>query len=111
LRTSRCESGSSDQRLGEEQPLLLAPRQPAERPARVIGRADRVNRRHRDSFGLRATCNPHTPAVAVDSETDKVKAAEGQVGIEARALRDVSDLWIATVRWLAEHLECARGGR
>src|SRR4029077_16001557 len=82
------EARTADQRLRQEEALLLAPGEAAERAIGVAFRthgADGVG-----GEGGWARRHPYAPPVAVDSEVDEVEPANRQLRVEAGALWDVA---------------------
>src|SRR5207253_1290290 len=86
----------TDKRLRDAEALLLAA---GEASDRRVGVGVRVHRSH----SAVDPCLPgrvrpaDSPAMAVDAELDEIAAAERQVGIEARALRHVTDVRVAAM--------------
>ncbi len=110
------QSGPTDERLGDQQPLLLAARTLPDRPPRVGGRADQL-----DDLGHAVLCRPplrgaytgqrDPPPVAVQAEPDDVDAADAQARVEAAALGQVAHLGAAVPGPVTEHPDLAGGGR
>ena len=110
LRRSRLASGSSSsrqlrvrqQRLGDEQALLLAARQDTDRLIGVCVGADRPQRLgHFGAFvpGRRT----ETPAMADQAEQHQVAATQGQIGLERLALRHIADGGVPSPRRSTQH--------
>ena len=102
---------TADERLGEEQPLLLASRDTAQRVIRVSGGADGLDRCRGRGRGLRPASKADAPAPSVHAQLDKVAASDRQLGVKARSLRDVADGRIAAAWRPAEDLDAAAGRR
>src|SRR5207237_1246185 len=86
----------ADESLRDPQALLLAAREPCDRSVGV--RLSLDGRERTGNARVRCGVGPgDAPAVSVDTETDEVTSAEGQLGVEARVLRDVADARIAAM--------------
>ena len=87
------QSRRADERPRDQQPLLLAARALADRPPRVAGRADELDRL---LDALRAAAvrpgQRQAPAGAVEAEPDEVDAADPGRRVEGVPLRQVADL-------------------
>ena len=83
--------GPRNQRLRDQNPLLLAARELADRPLRVAGGADQLDHGDHLSFFLPHRSQPagqrHTPPAAVEPEPDQVHSAKPKVGVELAPLR------------------------
>ena len=94
-------AGPADQGLGEEDALLLAPGQLADRAVLVGRRADEL-----DDLGdaplLGRRRKRQSPPGAVEAEPDQVDGADPQVGVEPAALRQVADVGVAPPHRVAE---------
>src|SRR5207237_5882135 len=87
--------------LGDEEPLLLPARYLADRAVRVAGSADETQ--HLADPGVLRPAAPaqpgeerqrNSPSVAVEPQPDDVDAADAQPGVEAAALRQVTQLLV-----------------
>ena len=48
--------------------------------------------------------------MSVDPETDEVTPAEGELGVEARVLRDIANARVAPMRRMPQHVDPSGGG-
>ena len=98
----------SDQRLGKQKPLLLAPGKLSNRTVGVCFGIHRTNRRGRRAFNAR-TRESHAPPVAVDAKAHEVASANRQLGVERGPLGNVADQRIAPAGFLAQHMQLPVG--
>src|SRR5438445_529856 len=81
----------------------------AELAAGVLVCIDR-NDRPLDGFScLFSAGYPYAPTVAIDAQANEVAPADGELGVEMRALRYVADAGVAPLRIFAEHFQVASG--
>src|SRR3954447_12115825 len=101
-----------DERPGEEQALLLAAGELADRPPRVVARADELEHLA-DTLCLPSAAERerHAPAVNVEAETEEVGAADAQRAVEVGPLRQIADLRVRLSGCSAEDVRAARGER
>src|SRR5437763_8890339 len=106
--------GPAHEGLGDEDALLLAAGDLADRTLGVGGGVDQV-----DDLGNSALClalatpaGPgETPSVAVEAEAHDVDAAHAQAGVEAASLRQVADVGVVGAGPVAQHRQRARRQR
>ena len=111
--------GPLDECLCDQQPLLLAAGQLADRAVRVLGRAN-----HLDGLGdtlARSSLPPgaaraeagqrHAPAVPVEPEPDDFGAPDPHAIVEAAPLRQITDAVVGPSRAAAKHADGATRGR
>src|SRR5439155_10404599 len=97
---------STDERLCDQQPLLLAAGELTDRPARVARGVDELERFGDASRLLRAARESgerDPPARAVQSELDEVDPADAGAGVEVVPLRQVADPRLRRSRALSQH--------
>ena len=95
----------ADERLRDQQSLLLAAGQLADRSARVVRRADELDR-VRDALRRRAAARAgkrDPPARAVEPEADEVDPANARALVEAPPLRQVADVLVRLAGAFSEH--------
>src|SRR6266700_5714519 len=100
----------ADQRLGEEQALLLASGQAAQRAIRIFARAHRIDGRQRGGR-LRTPAKPYSPAPTIDAQVDEVATSDRELNVERGTLWDVADLRVPAAGLPSEDLQPARLGR
>src|SRR5436190_5789462 len=104
--------GSADERLGDQQPLLLAAGQLADGLAGVAGGVDELEHLRDARRRPGAAGEPRqrdAEARPVEPEPDEVDAAEAHAGVEGPPLRQVADPALSLSRRPAEHR--GRAGR
>ena len=107
------------ERLGDQQPLLLAAGELADRTVGVRPRADQLDhlldplpRRPSPRAG-RAPAEPQRqpPAVAVEPEPHHIAPAQPRAGVERAPLRQIADSRVLLPRGAPQHAHLARGQR
>src|SRR4029077_17110099 len=89
------------QRLGEQESLLLAAREAADRLVRVPFRSYRLDGAV-DGAVVDLADKIDPPSRSVEAEVHEVPPADRQLGVELRALRDVANPRVAAA-WRAAH--------
>ena len=85
----------ADQRVGDQDPLLLAAREPADARVGEAARADRVEHLVDARARARATAAAIPRRWPSSPRRDEVAGAQRHVGVEQELLRDVADQLIA----------------
>ena len=102
------DTGLGDQRLGDEQPLLLTSGQLADGPVGIAGSPDQIDH----LADLAPVLMPldrsqdrqrHPPACAFEPETHDVPGPNPQVAVERASLSQVSDPRVSPTDRLPEH--------
>ena len=101
------DAGLGDQRLGEEEALLLAAAETADGAVGVRGRPHRLERGVDQATppAPRGAGQRHPPAITVDAQPHQVAGAHPEVGVEGAPLGDVAHRAAATARPAAEDLD------
>src|SRR5205823_4957313 len=96
----------ADERLGDQEPLLLAAGELADRLRRVAARPDELEHLGDAARLLPRTREPRQrdpPARAVEAEAHEVDPPDPGAGVEVAPLRQVADLRVPVARRPAEH--------
>jgi hypothetical protein len=108
------QTGAADERLGDQQALLLAAGELADglvRVARGIDELDHLGDSRCLSRAARQRRDRDAPASAVEPERDDVGAADAGAGVEVAALREVADQLVRLARRPSEHGHGSGGER